>query len=97
MPLIVHIDYSVTGADSFPEQTLRIDPGLSDRTISLPAADVSSIGFCVVIRKETLSAGNVIISAASGDDIDGSTTKTLTVRFETAFLVISDANQWSVV
>ena len=75
-----------------PERTILVTTGSSNRTITLPDA-VDYVADLVHIVKIDTGTGNVVITPAVGDTINGAATLTLVGQYRAATLV-SDGSDW---
>jgi hypothetical protein len=65
-------------------------------TVTLPAAD-SADGRIVLIKKTDSTANAVTVSAASGDSIEGKSTKVLSKQYDSLELISNGAHEWFLV
>ncbi len=84
-------NYTILDLDVF--ETVLVDTGSSNRTITLPTA-VNNTGRILHIKKIDSSTGNVIIDGASSETIDGDLTQTIYFQNGSAELVC-DGTGWN--
>jgi hypothetical protein len=65
-------------------------------TVTLPAA-ASADGRIVLIKKTDSTANAITVSAASGDSIEGKTTRALTKQYDSLQLISNGAHEWFLV
>lgn len=75
-------------------EIVRCNPSSGGFTINLPTA-FSNTGFSIVIKNVTSSTNTITIQATGLETIDGSSTQTMTVGYQ-SFTLISDGVNWMI-
>ena len=88
-PKAINSDYSV----AFEDDCLLVTTGSTNKTISLPKAAKARAGKAILIQKVDSGAGAVVISAASGESIDGASSVNITAQYAKK-LLISTGTGW---
>jgi len=82
------VSYSVTAIDAF----IKANATSNAITVNLPAVSTST-GREITIKKIDSSANIVTLDANGSETIDGSTTKTITLQYESA-TIVCDGTSW---
>jgi hypothetical protein len=88
-PKAINSNYTVT----FEDDCLLVTTGSSNKTISLPKASKARAGKAILIQKVDSGTGAVVISAATGDSIDGASSVNITSQYAKK-LLISTGSGW---
>jgi hypothetical protein len=89
---------TITDADhtiAAPETLILFSTGASTRTATLPSAALYT-GVPILIKKIDAGAGNVTISRAGSDLIDGATSKSITAQYK-SYTLLPEGTTWHII
>ena len=86
--------YTILDLDGF--STIAVSTGASNQTVTLPAT-ASNIGRILTFKKTDSGAGQIIVTRAGSDTIDGATSYTQYTQYSTLILQCTASGVWSVI
>ena len=90
------VDISATSGATLSKGFTGVTPGASNSAMVLPAAVAGNIGAMYTVKKLDTAAGQVQITRAGSDTIDGATSVVLYHQYESVTVICVAAGKWHI-